>query len=329
MNSCILITGGAGYIGTQTNIALNEAGFNTVVFDNLRYGKEKVFLPENSKLVEGDLLDLESLREVFSENKIEAVVHFAALLEVGESMKDPEKFYRTNVVGTLNLLKLMREFEVKNIVFSSTAAVYGMPKKVPISEEDQKNPINTYGKTKLMMEEIMQDYNRAYGLNNIRLRYFNACGADPKLRTGEFHDPETHLIPLVIQAILGQRKNITVFGTDYNTPDGTCVRDYIHTLDLASAHVKAVQKLLNSTESISEAVNLGTKNGISVKEIITIAQEVTGKKVPVEYGERREGDPDLLIADAQKAYQFLGWKAEHSTAKEIIQTAWNWHNKGL
>jgi len=325
--SKILVTGGAGYIGTQTNIALTEAGFETVVFDCLRYGDSKIFIPQNSELVVGNLLDIEALRAVFQSHRFEAVVHFAALLEVGESMTDPEKFYRTNVTGTLNLLQVMREFGIPNIVFSSTAAVYGMPQTIPISEDDPKAPINTYGTTKWMMEQMMDDYHRAYGINSLRLRYFNACGADPELRTGEFHDPETHLIPLVFEAILGQRKTITVFGTDYDTPDGTCIRDYIHTLDLASAHVKAVEKLISSQTPLCGGINLGTKNGMSVKEIISVAEQVSGKKVPVTYGERRAGDPAVLVANTDKARDFLGWQPQHSSAEEILKTAWKWHSQ--
>jgi len=324
-NSKILVTGGAGYIGTQTNIALTNEGYETVVFDSLRYGSQQVFIPEGSELFVGNLLNINELRTVFSQHQFSAVVHFAALLEVGESMKNPEIFYQTNVVGTLNLLQVMREFDVKNIIFSSTAAVYGIPEVVPISEDSPKNPINTYGYTKLMMETMMDDYHRAYNLNSIRLRYFNACGADPSLRTGEFHEPETHLIPLILQTALQLRHSITVFGTDYETADGTCIRDYIHTLDLASAHVKAVQKLISSTQPICEAINLGTQNGLSVKEILDEAKRVTNRPITVEYGARRSGDPAVLIADVKKAKQFLNWEATHSSAAEILETAWNWH----
>ena len=325
MKKTILVTGGAGYIGSQTNLYLLKQGFDTIVFDNLVYGHREV-VPENSKFIQGDLSNLEDLESVFSNHKIDGVIHFAAYAYVGESVENPQKYYQNNVVGTLNLINTMVKYDVKKIVFSSTCATYGIPESLPITEQTPQKPINPYGKTKLMIEEIFKDYQVAYGFDSISLRYFNACGADEDLQTGEAHDPETHLIPLVLDAAADSTKTIKIFGQDYNTPDGTCVRDYIHTMDLATAHYLAMQKLLE-TSKICDFVNLGTGNGFSVKEIIDTAKSVTGKNISVEIHDRRPGDPDKLIADITKARQFLGWEPQYSNLEFILDTAWRWRNK--
>ncbi len=323
--SKILVTGGAGYIGSHTNLALLDKGFETVVFDNLSYGHSE-FVPENSTFFKGDLLNKQDLDRVFKENKIEAVIHFAAFIAVGESVEHPDIYYKNNVIGTLNLLDSMRENGVDKIVFSSTAAVYGLPDNNPIKENFPKKPINPYGRTKLIMEEIMDDYYNAFGLNSIRLRYFNACGADTKLRVGEDHTPETHLIPLVILTALGKRESIKVFGTDYDTHDGSCIRDYIHVEDLAKAHILALEKLLSSN-GICEAINLGTKQGYTVLEVIQKAKEITGVDFQVDKVSRRAGDPGVLVADNTFAKEFLGFEATSSDIENIIKTAWKWHQK--
>ncbi|MEM1312727.1 MAG: UDP-glucose 4-epimerase GalE [Patescibacteria group bacterium] len=327
MQKTILITGGAGYIGSQTNLYLLEQGFKTIVFDNLVYGYEEV-VPKESILIKGDLADKNSLSEVFSNYQIDGVIHFAAYAYVGESVTDPQKYYHNNLVGTLNLLAAMKEYKVDKIVFSSTCATYGIPETLPITENTPQRPINPYGKTKLMIEEVFKDYYQAYNLNSISLRYFNACGGDPLLRTGELHDPETHLIPLVLEAAKDSSKLIKIFGDDYDTPDGTCVRDYIHTLDLASAHFKALQKLLDG-EQVCEFVNLGTGQGFSVKEIIQTVEKITQSKVQSQVSSRRPGDPDKLIADITKANSFLGWRPENSALDYIVSTAWAWKNREI
>ena len=325
MKKTILVTGGAGYIGSQTNLYLLEQGFDTIIFDNLVYGHREV-VPENSKFIQGDLSNPSDLEAVFSNHKIDGVIHFAAYAYVGESVENPQKYYQNNVVGTLNLINTMVKYGVKKIVFSSTCATYGIPESLPITEQTPQKPINPYGKTKLMIEEIFKDYQVAYNFDSISLRYFNACGADVNLNTGEAHDPETHLIPLVLDAAADSGKTIKIFGQDYNTPDGTCVRDYIHTMDLATAHYLAMEKLLD-TDKVCEFVNLGTGNGFSVKEIIDTARQVTGKDIKVETHERRPGDPDKLIADITKARQFLGWEPKYSNLEFILDTAWRWKNK--
>lgn len=316
----ILVAGGAGYIGSHTVKYLLKNDYNVVVVDNLVYGHKEAVLTPNFEQI--DLADKEALDKVFKKHKIDAVVHFAAYTYVGESVTDPQKYYWNNVVNTLNLLDVMIENNVKNIVFSSTCATYGNPQYTPIDEKHPQFPINPYGKTKLMMEQIMADYETAYGLKYVALRYFNAAGCDAQGELGESHDPETHLIPLVLKAIKGEIPQINVFGTDYETPDGTCIRDYIHVEDLADAHMLAVEKLFS--EGKSECINLGTGIGTSVKEIIHAAEEVTGKKVPLQYGERRTGDPAKLYAANQKSKEVLGWNPKYTEIKEIIKTAWLW-----
>ena len=315
----ILVMGGAGYIGSHTVKHLLDNGYEVVVADNLIYGHRQA-VDERAKFVCADLMDKDSLDNIFKDNQIEAVVHFAAFAYVGESVENPEKYYYNNVVGTLNLLRAMLMHGVKKIVFSSSCATYGEPKYTPIDEQHPQNPINPYGRTKLMIEQIFADYRKAYGLQYIALRYFNAAGCSADGLIGESHNPETHLIPLVLKAIKGERKEIKVFGTDYDTPDGTCIRDYIHVEDLALAHRLAVEKL----NSYCGCINLGTGKGTSVKEIIAAAETVSGKKCPIEYVERRAGDPAKLFANNAKAKEILGWQPRYTDIKDIIQTAWNW-----
>ena len=325
MSKTILVTGGAGYIGSQTNLSLLEAGYKIIIFDNLAYGHKEV-IPDDSIFVEGDLNNVGDIKKVFREHQIDGVIHFAAYAYVGESVTDPAKYYQNNIGGTLNLLVAMIEAKVLNIVFSSTCATYGIPTSSPITENNKQEPINPYGYTKLVVENMLKDFQTAYKLNSIALRYFNACGADSKLRTGESHDPETHLIPLILDVASGKRESIAIFGTDYNTPDGTCVRDYIHTQDLASAHILALEKLMNN-EIRCDQINLGTGTGFSVLEIINSAKAVTGKDIKIVLGARRTGDPDILVADNSKARKVLGWKPSNSSLENIITSAWQWHLK--
>lgn len=320
MKKTILIAGGAGYIGSHTVKYLLKNDYNVVVVDNLVYGHKEAVLTPNFEQV--DLENKEALDKVFKKYKIDAVIHFAAYTYVGESVTSPKKYYWNNVVNTLNLLDTMVENNVKNIVFSSTCATYGNPQYTPIDEKHPQSPINPYGKTKLMMEQIMADYETAYGLKYVALRYFNAAGCDAQGELGESHDPETHLIPLVLKAIKGEIPQISVFGIDYDTEDGTCIRDYIHVEDLADAHMLAVEVLIK--DNTSHCINLGTGIGTSVKEIIKASEEVTGQKVPLVYGERRVGDPAKLYAANKKAREVLNWNPKYTDIKEIIQTAWLW-----
>lgn len=320
MKKSILIAGGAGYIGSHTVKYLLEHDYEVVVLDNLVYGHKEAVLTPNFEQV--DLADKSAVDRVFEKYKIDAVIHFAAYAYVGESVTNPQKYYWNNVANTLNLLDSMVEHDVKNIVFSSTCATYGNPLYTPLDEKHSQNPINPYGKTKLMVEQIMADYEVAYGLKYAALRYFNAAGNDPEGKLGESHDPETHLIPLVLKAIKGEIPQITVFGTDYDTPDGTCIRDYIHVDDLADAHMLAIEKLFSTGQSIH--LNLGTGIGTSVKEIISAAEKVTGKSVPLVYGERRVGDPPKLYASNAKAKEVLSWNPKYMNIQDIIKTAWVW-----
>ena len=315
----ILVTGGAGYIGSHTVKHLLDNNYNVVVADNLIYGHREA-VDIRATFIHADLLDTQSLDSVFKNNKIDTVIHFAAFAYVGESVDNPEKYYYNNVVGTINLLHAMLAHNVKKIVFSSTCATYGEPHYTPIDEKHPQSPINPYGRTKLMIEQIFADYERAYGLQHIALRYFNAAGCSADGKIGESHSPETHLIPLVLKAISGERENIKVFGTDYDTSDGTCIRDYIHVEDLALAHRLATEKL----GTYNGCINLGTGIGSSVKEIITAAEEVSGKKCPIVYAPRRAGDPAKLFADNTKAKEVLGWQPKYTNIKDIIKTAWNW-----
>jgi len=317
--SRILITGGAGYIGSHAVRVLLDKGHQIVVYDNCVNG-HKESVPENAELFVGDLSDKEKLNQVFKKYKFDAVIHFAAFIEAGESMKEPAIFYRNNVVNTLNLLETMTANGVKRIVFSSTAALFGYPDKIPIDEDTKKEPINVYGMTKLIIEHMLKDFEMAYGLKYMALRYFNAAGAD--FGIGEDHHPETHLIPIVLQVALGKRDKIMIFGTDYDTRDGTCIRDYIHVSDLVDAHILALDKLLTTGQS--DQYNLGSGQGYSVKEIIDAAREVTGHPIPAEEAERRPGDPAVLVADSAKIKKELGWQPKHDL-KSIISSAWEWH----
>jgi UDP-glucose 4-epimerase len=322
----VLVTGGAGYIGSHAVLALKEAGYRVVVLDNLVYGHlDIVETVLDVEFVHGDISDRPLLDQVFQTYPIDAVIHFAAYAYVGESVTNPAKYYRNNVVGTLTLLEAMVQAEVFKIVFSSTCASYGNPHQIPIPEDHPQSPINPYGMSKLMVEQILEDFDRAYGLRSVRFRYFNAAGADPQGRLGEDHSPETHLIPLILLTALGQREHITVFGTDYKTPDGTCIRDYIHVSDLADAHILGLKYLLDDGET--SVFNLGNGEGFSVKEVITAAREITGLPITVEEGPRRAGDPAILIGSATKARKVLGWDPQYNQIEVILDHAWRWHQK--
>ena len=318
----ILVTGGAGYIGSHTVRLLASAGHRIIVLDNLVYGHEEAIVDDRATLVVGDMSDPEVVNGIFAENEITAVVHFAAFCFVGESVTDPLKYYRNNTAAPLTLLQAMKEHGCDQFIFSSTCATYGDPQEMPMSEKHPQAPINAYGESKLMLEKILADCGRAHGLRSVCLRYFNASGCSADGVIGEDHKPETHLIPLTLMAITGEIEQLTVFGTDYPTPDGTCVRDYIHVEDLARAHLAAYDYLQNGGESTQ--VNLGTGKGTSVKEIIDTAEAVTGRKVPVIYGDRREGDPPELVADARKAKEVLGWEAQITDLNETVASAWAW-----
>ncbi len=318
----ILVCGGAGYIGSHTVYKLIEQGKDVVIVDNLQSGHMGAVHPK-AKFYKGDIRDAAVLDKIFTENKIESIVHFAANSLVGESMVKPLLYFNNNVYGMQILLESMVKHDIKNIVFSSTAAVYGEPKKIPILEDDETNPTNTYGETKLTMEKMMKWCNKAYGINYVALRYFNAAGSLGDGTIGEDHNPETHLIPLILQVPLGKREAITVFGSDYPTPDGTCLRDYIHVLDLADAHIKAVEYL--EAGKGSNVFNLGNGVGFSVKEMIQAAEEATGQDIKVVMGERRAGDPAQLIASSDKARTILGWTPKYTDVKQIIKDAWAFH----
>lgn len=317
----ILVTGGAGYIGSHINKRLYQDGYKTVVFDNLIYGHKEAV--KWGTLEVGDLSDIDRLDAIFTKYKIDAVFHFAAYAYVGESVGNPQKYYNNNVVNTLHLLDVMIKHGVKNIVFSSTCATYGVPDKNPITEEMKQNPINPYGASKLMIERILSDYHNAYGLHYCCLRYFNAAGADPDGEIGESHMPETHLIPLILSAAAGDSEHIKVFGTDYSTRDGSCIRDYIHVTDLADAHIKAMGYIKNGGKST--CFNLGNCVGNSVIEVIAAAKEVTGKDIPVVLDERRMGDPPILVGSSEKAEKALGWKPQYGDIKMILEHAWKWY----
>lgn len=319
----ILITGGAGYVGSHCAKALAAAGHEGVVYDSLLFGHRE--LVRWGKLIEGDIRDAAALDAVFAAHRFDAVMHFAALAYVGQSVKEPGRYYDVNVHGTRVLLDSMVRAGVGAIVFSSSCAIYGEPDRMPISEGTPANPINPYGFTKLACERMMDDFGHAYGLRSARLRYFNAAGAEPTAEIGEDHDPETHLIPLVLDAATGVRSAIQVFGTDYPTPDGTALRDYIHVCDLARAHVLALEHLLGHGETIS--VNLGAGQGISVRQVIDMVRDVTGLAVPARDAPRRPGDPSVLVADPSKAREVLGWSAKQSDLTTIIADAWRWHGK--
>ena len=321
----ILVVGGAGYIGSHRVKELVEK-HGVIVLDNLSTGHEDA-IDERAVFVEGDLGDLHILNEIFTTYQIEAVMHFAANSLVGESVENPHKYYQNNVAKTLTLLELMMKHNVKNFIFSSTAATYGIPKEDSITEQSETNPINPYGRSKLMIEQVLEDYKNAYGLKYIVLRYFNAAGAHESGLIGENHQPETHLIPIILEHLLGKRESISVFGTDYDTFDGTCIRDYIHVTDLAEAHILACEALLTGRVE-SDTFNLGNGKGYSVKEVITACEEITGIQATIQYSERRPGDPAKLVASSEKIQKVLGWKAKRNL-KDIIKSAWNYHSKTM
>ena len=324
----ILITGAAGYIGSHTALKFLQNNFDLVLFDSLENGHIETidFLKTQGNVFfeKGDLKNLEEINQIFDKYEIDAVIHFAGYIQVEESVKNPEKYYRNNVVGSLNLLKAMINHNVKKIVFSSTCATYGEPQYVPIDENHPQNPVNPYGQTKLIIENMMKDFDTAYDLKSIKLRYFNVIGCDEKSRIGEWHIPETHIIPNILKACTGEEKEFKIFGNDYNTPDGTCIRDYVNVNDLAEAHLLAYDYL--KKENKSDVFNLGTENGISVKEIFDTCEKVLGKKIPVKYAEKRKGDTEKLYANSMKAKTILGWKPKY-TLKDSIETAYNWEKK--
>jgi UDP-arabinose 4-epimerase len=322
-NSTVLVTGGAGFVGAHACKALAANGFTPVVYDNLAHGHEESV--RWGPLERGDILDRSRLDEVIRRHGPAAIMHFAAFIAVGESVADPAKYYRNNVAGSLNLMEAARDHGAGAFVFSSTAAVYGLPEIVPIPERSPKLPINPYGHSKWMVETMLRDFGTAHGLKSIALRYFNAAGADPDGEIGERHDPETHLIPLALDAVSGNGRPLTVFGEDYPTADGTCIRDYIHVTDLAEAHVAALRALLGGAES--NAYNLGTGNGFSVRQVMDAVESATGRAVPHSVGPRRPGDPAALVADPSAANRDLGWQPRLSDLNSIVATAWAWHQK--
>ena len=316
----ILVTGGAGYIGSHVNKELNKQGYETVIFDNLSAGHKE--LVKWGTLVIGNLANIDEIAKVFEDYPIEAVLHFAAFTSVGESMVKPSEYYRNNLVCTLNLLDVMRKASVNKIIFSSTAATFGNPLRSVIDEHHPQVPINPYGRTKLMIEHMLADFDRAYGIKYTALRYFNACGADPGGDIGEVHIPETHLIPIILEVAQRKREKMVINGNDFSTPDGTCIRDYVHVYDLATAHLLALKRLLAGENS--DVFNLGNGKGFSNKEVVDAVKEVTGINFEVLYGPRREGDPAVLVAGSEKAQQVLGWRPIYTDLKKIIETAWNW-----
>lgn len=317
----VLVTGGAGYIGSQVALDLGRQGHEPVILDNLSKGHRRAVLA--GTLVEGDIGNSEFVKEMISREKIEAVIHLAADSLVGESVKNPAKYFRNNVTRGLELLDAVVACGVKYFVFSSTAAVYGEPEEIPIPEDHPKKPTNPYGFTKLTFEGMLESYDKAYGLRYVSLRYFNAAGADPEAEIGEDHNPESHLIPIVLQTALGQRDHLELYGTDYPTPDGTCIRDYIHVADLSQAHLLALAALTRG--SASAIYNLGNGQGYSNRQVIAVAEKVTGKSIPVKESARRPGDPAVLVASSELIRAKLGWKPRFPRLEEIMETAWNWH----
>lgn len=319
----VLVTGGAGYIGGHTAKALAMAGYLPVVYDNLVSGHERAV--RWGPFVRGDILDRAALGDVISAYGPRAIIHFAGFASVGQSMDDPGLYYRNNVAGSLSLLEAARDHGIEQLVFSSSCAVYGVPHHTPIVESARTKPISPYGQSKLMVERLLQDFSRAHGLRSISLRYFNAAGADPDLEIGEDHDPETHLIPLVLDAASGRRRDVTILGSNYRTPDGTCIRDYVHVSDLAEGHLRALQAL--KAGAPTSVYNLGCGLGFSVREVIAAAERITGLQVPVSYGERRAGDPPILVGDCSMACRDLGWAPRYADLDVMLRTAWSWHQK--
>lgn len=322
-DSYLLIVGGAGYIGSHTNKMLAQLGYKTIVLDNLIYGHRHFV--KWGIFMEGDIADRNLLDNLFQKYPIKAVMHFSAFAYVGESVQHPSKYYNNNVVNTINLLDTMVKHDVKHFIFSSTCATFGEPSYLPIDEKHPQNPMSPYGKSKLMVEQILADYEHAYDLKHIILRYFNASGADPDCEIGEDHTPETHLIPLVLDAAIGKRDSISVFGTDYDTEDGTCVRDYIHINDLAKAHILGLEWMLKHNQS--NQFNLGNGEGFSVKQIIDVVKKVTNRDFTINYADKRDGDPATVIGSYEKVKEVLGWEPEFNTIESIIDTAWAWHQK--
>jgi UDP-glucose 4-epimerase len=326
VNPTILVTGGAGYIGSHAVLTLREAGYEVVILDNLVYGhRDIVETVLKVELIEGDIADRSLLDQIFKTREFAAVMHFAAYAYVGESVAQPAKYYRNNVTGTLTLLEAMCDANIKNFVFSSTCATYGVPEQIPVVEDQPKQPINPYGMSKLMVEHILDDFDHAYGLRSVRFRYFNAAGADPQGRLGEDHTPETHIIPLVLLTAMGKRESISIFGTDYDTPDGTCIRDYIHVTDLAQAHILGLEYLLKGGKT--EVFNLGNGQGFSIREVIEAARTVTGRPIPVTLADRRPGDPPVLVGSGEKAKRILEWNPQYAELETILKHAWQWHQK--
>ena len=319
----ILVTGGAGYVGSHTVAALVERGAEVIVIDNLEKGHKKAIWP-GAKFCEGDLRDAPFMDKLFTENQITAVIHFAAYSLVAESVQNPTKYYDNNVVGTLQLLKTMNNHSVKSIVFSSTAATYGEPETIPVTETAPERPVNPYGESKLAVERMLKWFDGAYDIKHVILRYFNVAGAHESAKIGEDHDPETHLIPMILQTALGKRDSLNLFGTDYPTPDGTCIRDYVHAMDLADAHILALEKL--TKDGTSATYNLGSGSGFSNKEILEAAIKITGIDIPVNYAPRRAGDPPVLVASSDKIRRELGWNPTRTHIDNIISTAWAWHS---
>lgn len=326
VKSTILVTGGAGYIGSHAVLALKQAGYEVIVLDNLSYGhRELVEQVLQVKLIVGDTGDRALLDQIFTTHNITAVMHFAAYIAVGESVTAPAKYYQNNVASTLTLLEAMQAASIKKFVFSSTCALYGVPKTVPIAEDHPQDPISPYATTKWMVERILSDFDKAYDFKSVCFRYFNAAGAEPKGLLGEDHAPETHLIPLVLLTALGKANSVSILGTDYPTRDGTCIRDYIHVTDLAQAHVLGLQYLLKGGDS--QVFNLGNGSGFSVREVIETAREVTGREIKVVERDRRPGDPPVLVGSSDKARRVLGWHPQYPDLKEILAHAWQWHQK--
>jgi UDP-arabinose 4-epimerase len=317
----VLVTGGAGYIGSHTARALTRANFVPIIFDDLSNGTKHGV--EDRVFMRGNVLDTDSLVTAMKEHHVKAVIHMASFIEVGESMKEPLKYYKNNVAGAISVLEAMQSCSIPYLVFCSTAAVYGNPEQIPIPEDHPKNPTSVYGRTKLMIEQMITDLEAASSLKAVRLRFFNASGADREGGIGEDHNPETHLVPRACLAVLGKVPPLNIFGTDYDTPDGTALRDYVHVEDLASAHVLALKHLISG--KAGNAFNLGTGSGFSVKEVINSVERISGKKVPLTYAPRRAGDPARLIADPSKAQQELGWKRTYTDLDKIVATAWHWH----
>ncbi|MBM5694635.1 UDP-glucose 4-epimerase GalE [Listeria seeligeri] len=318
----IIVLGGAGYIGSHAVAELVNRGYNVVVVDNLKTGHKEA-IHEKAKFYQGDIRDKDFLSSVFERETVDGVIHFAASSLVGESMEEPLQYLNNNVYGTQILLEVMEQFGVKNIVFSSSAATYGEPERVPITESMPTNPESTYGDTKLIMEKMMKWCDKAYGMKYVALRYFNVAGAKSDGIIGEDHQPESHLVPIILQVALGQREKLAIYGDDYNTPDGTCIRDYVHVEDLIDAHIRSLEYLENGGES--NIFNLGSSKGFSVQEILGAARSVTGKTIPAEVVARRAGDPGTLIAASDKARDVLGWETTYTDIKDIIATAWKWH----